>query len=46
MPSETPNRADARATTLEEHVARIVAECPPLSDEQRERLAALLHTGR
>lgn len=35
-------RRDLRATRLEDHVTRVLAEAPPLSDEQRERIATLL----
>lgn len=38
-------RRNLRALRLEEYVTRIVAEAPPLTDEQRERIAALLHAG-
>ena len=45
MPSDTPNRADPCATALQDHIRRIIAESPPLSDEKRERIAALLRIG-
>jgi hypothetical protein len=32
-------------TTLEAYVARIVAEAPPLTAEQRDRIAMLLRGG-
>lgn len=35
-------RRDYRALALEEHIAEVVAAAPPLTPEQRERLAALL----
>lgn len=35
-------RRDLRAARLEDHVARIVAEAPPLTPEQCDRIAALL----
>lgn len=35
-------RATLKAANLEEYVARAVAEAPPLTDEQRERIANLL----
>ena len=45
-PSTDPELIDARrslkATRLEEYVARVVAEAPPLTPEQRDRIAALL----
>lgn len=34
-----------RALKLEEYVTRVVAEAPPLTDEQRERIAGLLRAG-
>jgi hypothetical protein len=34
-------RRDYRAARLEEYVTRLLAEAPPLTDEQRERLALL-----
>lgn len=48
-PSNDPALVDAkrdlRAERLAEHVARVVAQAPPLTDEQRERIAALLRAG-
>jgi hypothetical protein len=38
-------RRDLRAAELEEHVRRIVGNAPPLTAEQRDRIAALLRTG-
>jgi hypothetical protein len=38
-------RRDLAATRLEEHVRRVVAEAPPLSDEQRDKIANLLRGG-
>ncbi len=38
-------RRDLRAARLEDHIARVVAEAPPLTNEQRERLALLLTQG-
>ena len=35
-------RRDLRASQLAEHIARAVAEAPPLTDEQRDCLATLL----
>lgn len=35
-------RSNLKAARLEEYVARAVAEAPPLSDSQRERIAAIL----
>jgi hypothetical protein len=34
-----------RAERLAQHVARVVAEAPPLTPEQRDRIAALLRAG-
>jgi hypothetical protein len=33
---------DLRATTLEEHIKKVVDSAPPLTDDQRARLSALL----
>lgn len=38
-------RQDLRALRLEDHVRKVVSEAPPLSNEQRERIAALLRAG-
>ena len=38
-------RRDLRAARLADHVARVVAEAPPLSRDQVERIAALLRGG-
>ena len=38
-------RVDFRALKLEDHVRKVVAEAPPMSDAQRERIAALLRAG-
>lgn len=35
-------RQTLKAERLAEHVAKVLAEAPPLSDGQRERIAALL----
>lgn len=35
-------RRDLRAARLEDYVARIVSEAPPLTDEQATRIASLL----
>lgn len=47
--ADDPGLLDAkrnlRALKLEEHVLRVVGEAPPLTDEQRERIAALLRAG-
>jgi hypothetical protein len=39
-------RRDLRAAELEEHVRRIVDATPPLTPEQRDKIAALLFSGR
>ncbi len=48
-PANDPQLIDAyrdrRAERLQEHVAEIVAGWPPLSDEQKARVAALLTAG-
>ena len=36
---------DLRAERLASHVTEVVASAPPLTDEQRERIAALLRVG-
>ena len=36
---------ELRATSLEEHIKRVVDAAPPLTDDQRARLAALLQGG-
>ena len=38
-------RLNLRALRLEEHIRKVLADAPPLSDEQRNRIAALLRTG-
>lgn len=35
-------RRELREAMLAEHIAKAVAEAPPLTDEQRDRLATLL----
>ncbi|OCB25013.1 hypothetical protein A5674_22185 [Mycobacterium malmoense] len=39
-------RQNLKALRLEEHVRRVVAEAPPLTDEQRDRIAAILRSGQ
>lgn len=41
----TELRRKLRAERLEEHIRRVVDEAPPLTAEQRDRLATLLRTG-
>lgn len=36
------SRDEARTDALQEHVDRVVAEAPPLTNEQRHQLAQLL----
>lgn len=47
-PADDPDlvnaRRDLRAERLAEAIRKTVAEAPPLTDEQRARLASLLHT--
>ena len=38
-------KRDLRASRAEEYISRIVAEAPPLTDDQRSRIAALLQSG-
>lgn len=38
-------RRNLRAERLAEHVAKVVAEAPPLTPEQRHRITAILRGG-
>lgn len=38
-------RRNLRAERLADHVQRVVSEAPPLTDDQRARIAALLRPG-
>jgi len=38
-------RRDLKAERLAEHVAKVVAQAPPLTAQQRDRVAALLRGG-
>lgn len=38
-------RRNLKALRLEEHVLKVVAEAPPLTPEQRDRIAAILRAG-
>lgn len=38
-------QTDLSAARLEEHIRRVVNSAPPLTPEQREKLAFLLHPG-
>lgn len=41
-PELTAAKRDLTALTLDQHVSRVVADAPPLTDEQVERIAARL----
>ena len=38
-------RRDLRAAKLEAHVQKVLADAPPLTPEQRDRIATLLQVG-
>jgi hypothetical protein len=38
-------KRDLRASRAEDYISRIVAEAPPLTEDQRSRIAALLQGG-
>ncbi|MHC9294186.1 hypothetical protein ACRCUN_17115 [Mycobacterium sp. LTG2003] len=48
-PADDPELLEAKrnlaALSLEDYVRRVVASAPPLTDEQRDRIAALLRAG-
>ncbi|HLM20881.1 MAG TPA: hypothetical protein VK390_05065 [Propionibacteriaceae bacterium] len=44
-PAIADARRDLRAAKLEDHIRQVVDQAPPLTPEQAERLAALLHGG-
>lgn len=44
-PEAIETRQRLKAEALERHIRRLVMEAPPLSDEQRNRLALLLRGG-
>lgn len=48
-PTDDPELVEAKrnlkALSLEEYVRRVVSQAPPLTDEQRDRIAALLRAG-
>lgn len=51
-PNRPPNdpelveaRRNLRALRLQEHVEKVLAQAPPLNDEQRNRIASLLRVG-
>lgn len=43
---DRPENVDLRVDALARHIARVVDTLPPLSPEQREKLAALLRPER
>lgn len=45
-PQVVAKRAELRALKLEDYVKRVLEEAPPLTDEQRTRLADLLRPVR
>lgn len=46
-PNELPERQrDYRAAKLEAHIRDVVNTAPPLTDEQADRLAALIRTSQ
>lgn len=45
-PELTEARRDLRAEVLAGHVEKVLAQAPPLTDEQRDRIAAILRSGR
>jgi hypothetical protein len=45
-PERLEARRNLRFECLSEHVARVVAEAPPMTDEQREQIASLLRPAR
>jgi hypothetical protein len=44
-PQVVETRWDLMAQRLEEHVREVVAKAPPLTPEQRDRIAAILRGG-
>lgn len=44
-PEITSTRAELAAAKLEQYIERVVAEAPPLTPAQRDRLALLLQGG-
>ena len=45
MSQAKPERRDTRGERLAEYIKKTVAEAPPLTNEQREKLAVLLGGG-
>jgi len=44
-PALTELRRELKAQRLEEHIAKVVDSAPPLTVEQRDRIAAILRGG-
>lgn len=48
-PADDPDVLDAKrdlaAEVLRVHIERVIAAAPPLTDEQRDRIAAILRSG-
>jgi hypothetical protein len=44
-PAIADARRDLAAASLEEYIRRVVDSAPPLTDDQRSRIAALLQAG-
>ena len=44
-PAVVEKRLELRALRLEDHVQRVLSEAPPLTEDQRARIAALLRAG-
>lgn len=44
-PAIAAKRAELRALKLEEHVQRVLSQSPPLTESQKDRIAALLRAG-
>lgn len=42
----TDARRDLAAAKIAAYIEKVVAEAPPLSDEQRDRLSAIIGSGR
>lgn len=42
----TEARRDLAAAKIAAYIEKVVAEAPPLSDEQRDRLSAIISAGR
>lgn len=44
-PNQTDTARELAAARIAEYVSRVVADAPPLTNEQRQRLTALLQKG-